>query len=129
VRAGFVRATLLAAGWLCFFVGWAGVLLPLIPGTPILILAAACFARSSPRAERWLLQNRFVGPPLVRWRQTRTVDARIKAWGLVVIALSFAVGVARAGTPWLRGALVLLGAALLLALSLVRTRAQPPGKG
>jgi uncharacterized membrane protein YbaN (DUF454 family) len=110
----------------CFAAGWLGVFLPLVPGTPLLILSAACLSRSSPRAERWLLSNRLVGPAIVRWRETRTVDARIKAWGLLVIAASFTIAVMAARAAWLRWSLVPMGALLLLLLARVRTQPAAP---
>jgi uncharacterized membrane protein YbaN (DUF454 family) len=46
----------------------AGVFLPILPTTPFLLLAAACFARSSERLYRWLHENRWFGPFLTRYR-------------------------------------------------------------
>lgn len=56
-------------GWLMVAVGTVGVFLPLLPTTPFLLVAAGCFARSSPRFERWLLAHRRFGPLLVAWRE------------------------------------------------------------
>jgi uncharacterized membrane protein YbaN (DUF454 family) len=121
-RGSLGRAALLATGWVCFAAGWAGVFLPLVPGTPLLILSAACLGRSSPRAERWLLANRLVGPAILRWRATRTVDARVKAWGLLLVTASFASAAVLARAAWLRWTLVPLGAVLLVVLARVPTK-------
>ena len=59
----------LAMGWICVALGIIGALLPLMPTTIFLILAAGCFARSSPRLEAWLLDHPRVGPTLRAWRR------------------------------------------------------------
>jgi hypothetical protein len=59
---------LIAAGLLCVALATAGVFLPILPTTPFLLLAAACFARSSERLYRWLHENRWFGPFLTRYR-------------------------------------------------------------
>jgi len=68
-RVGRLARVLWATAGLVF-VGLAGlgVLLPILPTTPFLLLAAACFARSSQRLYRWLHENRWFGPTLTRYR-------------------------------------------------------------
>ncbi len=63
-----------------FFVGLAalGVFVPLLPTTPFLLVAAACFARSSERWHRWLLANRTFGPLLHTWHTRRCISRRTK---------------------------------------------------
>lgn len=73
-----LRHMLFALGWVFLGLGIAGVILPVMPGTVFLILAAACFARSSPRFETWLLNHRFFGPPVVAWRETGAIGWRAK---------------------------------------------------
>lgn len=56
------RWCLMALGWLAFATGIVGIVLPLLPTTPFMLLAAALFARSSPRFHRWLLTHPWFGP-------------------------------------------------------------------
>ncbi|CAN5205846.1 YbaN family protein [soil metagenome] len=55
-------------GLICVGLGIIGAVLPLMPTTIFLILAAGCFARSSPRLEKWLLDHPRFGPTLRNWR-------------------------------------------------------------
>jgi len=72
------RALLFCAGWFFLLLGIAGLLLPLLPGVVFLILAAACFSRSSARFEAWLLTHRHLGPPVIAWRTTGSIPRRAK---------------------------------------------------
>lgn len=75
-------------GLLLLPVGVAGVFLPLLPGTPILILAAACFARSSPQLENFLVSHPQFGPPIQAWRERGAIPLRAKLFALIAMAAS-----------------------------------------
>lgn len=78
-----------ALGFLFLALGTAGIFLPVLPTTPFVLLAAACFARSSERWHQWLLDNRVFGPMVRQWEQNRCVNCRVK-W--VAISTMVAVG-------------------------------------
>lgn len=90
-RAGrrWARPLFFAAGWLFTVLGILGLVLPLMPGTIFLILAAACFSRSSPRFEAWLLGHPRLGPHVRRWRETGAISRRVKLIACGSMALSF----------------------------------------
>lgn len=88
-RSRLARAAYAVLGGMCVVVGVAGLVLPLVPGTVFLILAAACFARSSPRLEAWLLAHPRLGPPIAAWRAGGAIPRRAKAFILATMALSF----------------------------------------
>lgn len=71
--------------------GFIGALLPVLPTTPFLILAVACFARSSPRLEEWLLSHPRFGPTLVAWREHGAISQRTKLTALVGMSVGFLV--------------------------------------
>lgn len=76
---------LIAAGSICLFLGICGLLLPLLPTTPFLLLAAACFFRSSDRMYRWLIHHRLFGRPIRAYRQFRAVSIRAKIVSLLLL--------------------------------------------
>ncbi|HYF53537.1 MAG TPA: YbaN family protein [Salinarimonas sp.] len=84
-----LRWALLALGWLCVGLGIAGLVLPLVPGVVFFILAGACFARSSPRFEAWLLNHRILGPPVASWRRRGAIPRSAKVVACLSMAGSF----------------------------------------
>ena len=113
IAVGPLRVVLLALGFV--FVGLAtlGVVLPLLPTTPFLLLAAACFARSSHRFHRVLLDNRIFGQLIRDWRDHRAIPLRAKIVAIAAIALVMGSTSAFAlEHPAARVALLAFGAAL-----------------
>ena len=72
-------------GILSLVTGAIGVVLPLLPTTPFVLLAAWCFARSSPRLHNWLLNSRLFGPMIDRWDKNKCVTLRVKITALLMI--------------------------------------------
>jgi uncharacterized membrane protein YbaN (DUF454 family) len=87
------------AGVLFVAVGTIGVILPLLPTTPFLLLAAYCFARSSPKLHDWLLNHRSFGPLISNWDQYGSIDRRSKCIAMIVILMTLGISVAL-GVPW-----------------------------
>ena len=94
VHLGLHRPLLLAAGLLFLALGAVGIFLPLLPTTPFLLLAAACFSRSSRRMHAWLLQNRLFGPILREWEERGAIERRIKWFATILMVglISYPLG-------------------------------------
>ncbi len=88
--AGVVRLGWLALGCLCVVLGIIGAVLPLMPTTIFLILAAGCFARSSPPLEAWLLDHPRFGPTLRAWRQDGAIGRKAKVMACAGMMLGYA---------------------------------------
>lgn len=67
--AMIMRPLFFALGWLFFAVGFVGVFVPVLPTTPLMILALWCFSRSSDRFHNWLYTHKLFGPPLQQWEE------------------------------------------------------------
>jgi uncharacterized protein len=95
-----IRAAYLLLGLVALLLGAAGAVLPLLPTVPFLILAAFCFARSSPALERRLLSHPLIGPQIVAWRTRGAISRRGKRAALVAFAVSAGMGFALLSWPW-----------------------------
>jgi uncharacterized membrane protein YbaN (DUF454 family) len=106
-----VRWLLWLAGTVSLGLGIVGVVLPGLPTTPFVLLAAACYARASPRLHRWLREHRLFGPMVRDWEAHRSLTRRAKriAQGSMLVM----VGISAWG---LRDRPVLLAVVLIAAL-------------
>ena len=81
------RALWLCLGVLFLSLGMIGVLLPGLPTTPFMLLAAACFARSSKRFYSWLLNNPLFGEKVRRYRAGHGIPQRVKLFAVSLVSL------------------------------------------
>ncbi len=118
-----VRVFWIGLGGTCLAVGAVGVVIPGLPTTPFLILAAACFIRSSQRLYDLLLASRLFGPVIRDYREGRGVPRKAKIVALVTmavfVAFALTIGIPPGQTLW---RLVVLAAALVGAIYLLRLR-------
>lgn len=98
-----MRLFWMAGGGLAVLLGALGLILPLLPTVPFLILAAFCFTRSSERLHQWLLTHPRLGPPLQDWRERGAISRRAKGLASASIALTVAVSVLMELSPWVLG--------------------------
>lgn len=110
-RSRIVRGLLWLAGSVSLILGLIGVLLPGLPTTPFVLLAAACYAKASPRLHTALLQHRLTGPLLQDWEQHRSLTRRTKTIAVVsmLVMVSFSIWSFQ-HRPIAQAVLVVLGA-------------------
>lgn len=107
------RWFLITVGWLAVILATLGVVLPLLPTTPFLLLAAWCFARSSPRFHHWLLYRSWFGSYIRTWQQHRALPAGTKSKAVLVTILTFAVSLWLVKIWWVRVILLIMLTLLL----------------
>ena len=77
----------LIAGMICLLLGLIGVVLPLLPTTPFVLLAAFCFSRSSEKLHRKLLENKLFGPLIRDWEESGVIPLKAKCIGSAMMIL------------------------------------------
>lgn len=83
-----MKHLLVILGTLSLGLGVAGIFLPLLPTTPLLLLAAWCFVRSSPRLYDWLLNHPRLGEYIRNFREYRAIPLRVKVVSVAMVWLT-----------------------------------------
>ena len=94
MKDNVVRIIYISLGWLFVVIGAIGVVLPILPTTPFLILSLGLFAKSSTRFHQMLLNNRWVGQSLREWEEQRTVSRQTKKRATILVFVSFSASIA-----------------------------------
>jgi uncharacterized membrane protein YbaN (DUF454 family) len=118
-----MRAVWFTLGWMNVGLGLIGAVLPLMPTTIFLIVAAGCFARSSPELERWLVEHPRFGPPLRDWRAHGAIRPAAKRAAVLAMALSMAPTVILGAPVWV---MATQAVALTAVAAFLITRPAPP---
>lgn len=110
------RPALLAAGCISLALGIAGIALPLLPTTPFVLLAAACFAHANPAWERRLLEHPRYGPSIRAWRERGAIPPIGKRTAVAMLAFSAVGGwfMLSGGWRFVPGAVALIVATWIL---------------
>jgi len=77
---GWLKYLLIAIGTLSVALGFLGIFLPILPTTPFLLLAAACYIRSSERFYCWLINNRYCGKYIRDYREKKGIALKLKIY-------------------------------------------------
>jgi len=111
------------AGIVCVITGFIGIILPLLPTTIFMILAAFCFARSSRRMNNWLLNHPHFGEQIIHWQNHKAISTKGKKTATIamaiILAISYILGFA--------AHIILIQAAIFtLVLAYLWSRPSPP---
>jgi uncharacterized membrane protein YbaN (DUF454 family) len=88
-----LRILLVAAGTISLGLGILGIVVPILPTTPFLLLTAFCYARSSSRFYNWLLNNKYLGTYIRNYLLKKGVSVKVKwystifLWGTIILSL------------------------------------------
>ena len=112
-----LRWTLFFIGWIAIVLGVIGIFLPVLPTVPFLLLAGACFGRSSERFYSWLLNHAHLGPLIRPYLHGHGISkaSKLKAIGLIWISIAVSA-LFLINIYWVRGVLVLIGLGVTLYL-------------
>ncbi|MEO0410912.1 MAG: YbaN family protein [Pseudomonadota bacterium] len=107
-------------GTIALALGIVGAFVPLLPTVPLVLLAAACFAKASTRLENWLLKHPRFGPVILDWRERGAISRKGKTAATLGMAVGFGVFLYTATPPlWLAG---FIAAIFLLILAYILSR-------
>jgi len=120
-----VRYALLTLGWLSVVLGVIGIFVPVLPTTPFLLLAAACFARSSRRFYLWLVSHPRLGPWIRDYLDGQGIPLKAKIYTLSLMWVSIALSCYLVPLPWAR-AFMLISAVLVSVYILKQKTLQSP---
>ena len=129
-RLLWVRLAFAALGTLFLLAGVIGIFTPILPTTPFLLLATACYARSSHRFYNWLMNHHLLGPLIIEWRNHRSIPWRVKRGAVATLVVTFASSIiffVRGG--WLQLALTFFGLSMAVWLYRVPSRDYPGKPG
>jgi uncharacterized membrane protein YbaN (DUF454 family) len=93
MKKAIKNGLLISLGWFFVILSIIGAFLPILPTTPFLILALALFSKSSPRFHKMLLDNKWFGPSLKQWEETKTLSRQTKYKSTLLIVVTFALSI------------------------------------
>jgi len=118
-----IRLLLLTGGWLSVGLGVLGIFLPVLPTTPFLLLAAACFVRSSRRFYLWLVNHKHLGPWIRDYLEGNGIPLKGKVYAIGLMWLSIGLSCYLVPMIWARG--FMLTSAVLVSLYILRQKTLP----
>lgn len=120
-----VRLLWLLVGLLCVIVGALGIVLPLLPTTPFLLVAVFAFARSSARLHAWILAHRKFGPLINNWHQHGSIDRKSKRIAVVILIATPIISWFMGAPMWALATQVVI---LSMSATFILTRPLPPSE-
>jgi len=110
------RLLYVIAGHVLLVIGVLGIVLPILPGTPFLLLASACYLRGSVQLHAWLHNHRFLGPYLRAFQEGRGLPARVKVIAIATLWIGITVSITMFWHVWLAAALVAMATGVTIYL-------------
>lgn len=112
------RIGYLMLGWGAVALGLLGVILPGLPTTPFLLVAAFAFGRSSPRLRLWIEEHAVFGPPIRDWEERGAISRRAKTLAVSMMALLLVISLIFGAPLWVMALqTVCMGGAAVFILS------------
>ena len=118
------KALLVTAGVFSLVLGGIGVFLPLLPTTPFVLLAAGCFAGSSPDMHRWLCRSRFFGEYIENYRTNAGVSKSVKIRAILFLWAGLGLSAAAVHKPLVRIILAVVGVCVSTHLVMMKTKVE-----
>jgi len=125
-RERILRASLVVGGTIFLTLGLIGIFVPVLPTTPFLLLAAACYARGSQRFYCWLINNRLFGTYIRSYREGRGLPLKVRAFTILMLWLTIALTMAVfIDEDWLKVLLIAIAVAVTVHVASLRPKKRP----
>jgi uncharacterized protein len=120
-RARIIRSLFVVAGSICVGLGALGIVLPGLPTTPFLLLAAACYMRGSERMHRWLINNKWFGSYIKNYHEGKGISARGKIYSITSLWIAIGISILLINVLAIQVTLVIIAIAVSIHLIRVPT--------
>ena len=121
MKGKLIRYVLIAAGSVSLALGITGIFLPVLPTTPFLLLAAACYLRSSRKFYNWLINNRYFGSYIRNYLEGRGMPLAVKIYTIAFLWIAIGISIFFSQVPAIDIILALVAAGVTLHITLLKT--------
>jgi uncharacterized membrane protein YbaN (DUF454 family) len=125
MSAGLKRYLLIALGTLSLAIGIVGIFTPVLPTTPFLLLAAACYLRSSERFHRWLMNNRVFGSYIRNYTEGRGLPLKVKLFTIALLWVTIGISIWLVSNMIVTAVLLFVAVGVSLHIAFIRARKKP----
>ena len=116
------RQLLITIGTICFAIGLVGIFVPILPTTPFLLLAAACYLRSSPRFYHWLMNHRWFGTYIRNYTEGRGIPLKVKLFTIFLLWVTIGISIWLVANWIVTVILLVIAAAVTLHIIFIRAK-------
>jgi len=116
------RTLATAAGFVALGLGTLGIFLPLLPTTPLVLLAALCFSYGSQRFYEWVKSNRYFGPYIENYYEKKGLTKPFKVRTIIILWISMGVSMSLIQILWICIMLVFIGIGVTVHIMLIKTK-------
>ncbi len=116
-----MRGLFFVCGTISLILGSIGIFLPVLPTTPFLLLSAFCYARSSKKMHKWLLENRFFGKYIYNYVHYKAIDKRTKICALIFLWCTLLISVYFMNNIYIRILLFIVGVCVSAHILILKT--------
>ncbi|MGO2235212.1 DUF454 domain-containing protein [Marinomonas sp. UCMA 3892] len=120
------RILYLILGWFSLITGIIGIFLPLLPTTPLVLLAAWCFSRSSERFHTWLIEHKVFGPILRDWQSSDGIPRKARNRAIIFMWAGMAISIFIVSRLWATIGLISIGLCVSIYLLRMPIRSESP---
>jgi len=121
-RSKIKRVLFFIAGSICLALGIIGIVLPILPTTPFLLLAAACYANSSEKAYNWMLNNKVFGKYIRDYREGKGLPVKIRIITITLLWITIIISIIFIKILWVQVLLLIIAILVSIHVALIRPK-------